>query len=116
MAFLIGPAISGILSSMGVSLHTILLITIALIALNVVLIWFRLQEPKKHTHTEEVHFVDFRFSRVVITLLVISFGFIMAFSAIQSMSGQFYADKFHFNSAQIGYTMAVVGLVSVFYQ
>lgn len=116
MAFLIGPAISGILSSMGVSLHSILLITIVLIALNVVLIWFRLQEPRKHTHTEEVHLVYFHFSRVVITLLVISFGFILAFSAIQSMSGQFYADRFQFSPAQIGYTMAVVGLVSVVYQ
>ena len=40
----------------------------------------------------------------------------MAFSAIQSMSTQFYTDRFHFSVTEIGYTMAMVGLVSIIYQ
>lgn len=32
------------------------------------------------------------------------------------MSGQFYADRFLFSSAEIGYTMALVGLVAIVYQ
>jgi predicted MFS family arabinose efflux permease len=32
------------------------------------------------------------------------------------MSGQFYTDKFHFTPEQIGYTMALVGFISVLYQ
>jgi MFS-type transporter involved in bile tolerance (Atg22 family) len=32
------------------------------------------------------------------------------------MSTQFYADRFSFSATQIGYTMAMVGLVAVLYQ
>lgn len=115
IAFLVGPAISGILSQF-VSIHIIILATFFLVFLNVLLIWFFLEEPRKHVHTEEVHLVDFHFSHTVLILLLLSFGSTMAFSAVQSMSTQFYADRFHFSATQIGYTMAMVGFISVLYQ
>lgn len=115
IAFLIGPAVSGILSEF-VSIHTIILITIAIIAINVLSIWIFLEEPRRHVNTEEIHIVDFHFSRTVITLFLLSFGATLWFSGIQSMSGQFYTDKFHFTAQQIGYTMALVGFISVLYQ
>lgn len=40
----------------------------------------------------------------------------MAFSSIQSGSSQYYADIFHFNANQIGYTLSLVGLIAVIYQ
>ncbi len=116
IAFLIGPALSWLLTTAGVSLHTILILASIVIFANVVLIWTTLTEPKKHVHSEEIHIADFRFSPTIIILLTLSFGSMLGFSAIQSMSAQFYADRFHFDAAQIGYTMAVVGLVSVLYQ
>ena len=115
IAFLIGPAVSGVLYQF-VSIHIIILVTFFLIFLNVLFIWFMLEEPRKHVHTEEVHLADFHFSHTVLLLLTLSFGSTLAFSAIQSMSTQFYADRFHFSATQIGYTMAMVGLISVLYQ
>lgn len=115
-AFLIGPAISGVLSSLGVDVHSIIMMTFVIVALNVVLIWRYLEEPRRHQDVTEVDLTDFHFSRTVVTLLILSFGATLAFSAIQSMSGQFYADRFHFSAAQIGYTMALVGAVSIIYQ
>lgn len=114
-AFLIGPAIGGILSQIT-SIHTIIMLCIVVIATNVFSIFVFLQEPKKHIHTEEVHLADFHFSHTVILLLALSFGATLGFAAIQSMSGQFYADRFHFSATQIGYTMAMVGIVSIIYQ
>lgn len=117
MAFLIGPAISGILASLGLSTHMIVILGIVIITVNVLLIWLMLEEPKKHIEMmHHEHAGKFHFSNIVITLLALSFGSALAFAAIQSMSGQFYADKFHFTPAEIGYTMAMVGLVSVLYQ
>lgn len=115
IAFLIGPALSGVLSNF-ISSRDIIMITFFVILLNVILIYIFLQEPKKHIHTEEVHIVDFHFSRMVLTLLFLSFGSTLAFAAIQAMSTQFYADRFSFSAVQIGYTMAMVGLVAVIYQ
>ncbi len=115
LAFLIGPALSGVLSQI-VSIHTILILCSVIIALNVISIWIFLQEPKKHVHTEEIHLADFHFSHTVVVLLVLSCVATLAFSAVQSMSGQFYADRFHFDITQIGYTMAMVGFIAIVYQ
>lgn len=115
LAFLIGPALSGVLSQI-VSIHTILILCSLIIALNVISIWIFLQEPKKHVHTEEIHLADFHFSHTVVILLILSCGATLAFSAVQSMSGQFYADRFHFDITQIGYTMAMVGFIAIVYQ
>ena len=108
IAFLIGPAVSGVLTTAGVSLHTILILASFVILANVILIWTTLSEPQKHIHTEDIHMRDFHFSRTIVILLFLSFGSMLGFSAIQSMSAQFYADRFHFDAARIGYTMAVV--------
>lgn len=117
LAFLIWPAISGILSSFGISVHMILLITIALITLNVILIWTILEEPKEHTIKQEnTTNIPFTLSSNLKTLLFLSLWASLAFAAIQSMSSIYYADKFHFTAAEIGYTMAMVWLVSVLYQ
>ena len=54
------------------------------IAVNFLMIIFRLGEPEKHTaemHTEHAHF---HFSKEVILLLILSFGGTLAFSSIQS--------------------------------
>lgn len=115
LAFLIGPALSGLLSQV-VSIHMILILCSLVIALNVLSIWVFLKEPVKHIHTEEIHLADFHFSRTVIVLLILSCGATLGFSAVQSMSGQFYADRFHFNITQIGYTMAMVWFIAIVYQ
>lgn len=115
MAFLIGPALGGILSQIA-SIHAILILCIIVISANVLSIFLRLQEPKKHVHLEEIHITDFRFSHTIMLILGLSFGSTLAFSAIQSMSSQFYSDRFHFSATQIGYTMAVVGMIAVIYQ
>lgn len=47
---------------------------------------------------------------------MLSFGSTLAFAAVQSMSTQFYADRFHFDATKIGLTMAMVGLISIVYQ
>ncbi len=107
IAFLIGPAFSGLLSRF-VSIHTILLVSCVIILLNVVMIWIFLEEPKRHQHVADVDLTDFRFSRVVISLFIISFGALLSFSAMQSMSPQLMADRFHFTTSEIGYTMAVI--------
>ena len=115
MAFLIGPALGGMLSQVA-SIHAIVILCIVIITLNVLSIYFKLQEPKKHVHTEEIHLVDFHFSHTILLILGLSFGSTLAFSAIQSMSSQFYSDRFHFSATEIGYTMAMVGMIAVIYQ
>ena len=80
------------------------------------MIVFRLKEPHKHADTLDIHLTEFRFSREVIVLLMLSFGTTLAFSAVQSGSTQFYADMFHFDSTKRGYTMAIVGLIAIIYQ
>lgn len=115
IAFLIGPAVSWILSNFT-SIHTIILLTLVIIAVNVLSIWLFLEEPRKHINREEVHLVDFHFSRTVVILFILSFWATLGFSGMQSMSGQFYTDKFHFTAEQIGYTMALVWFISVLYQ
>lgn len=115
MAFLIGPALWAILSQVS-SIHTIIAVCSIVIAMNVVSIFLFLTEPKKHTHTEEIHIKDFHFSKTIITLFMLSFGMTVGFAAVQSMSSQFYVDRFHFSVTQIWYTMAMVWLISIVYQ
>lgn len=115
IAFLIGPAVSGILSNF-ISARDIILITFFIILVNVVLIYLFLAEPVKHIQVDDIQLWDFHFSRMIIILLFLSFGATLAFSAIQAMSTQFYTDRFLFTTQQIGYTMAMVGFVSILYQ
>ena len=114
-AFLIGPAIGWLLSTVT-SIPSIIMLCSLVVAVNVFSIYFYLEEPKKHAETVTVHLTDFHFSHTVILLLTLSFWATLGFAAVQSMSTQFYADRFHFDATKIGLTMAMVGFISIIYQ
>ncbi len=114
-AFLIGPAIGWLLSTVT-SIPAIIILCLIVIAVNVFSIYFFLEEPKKHAETIRVQLTDFHFSHTVIVLLILSFWATLGFAAVQSMSTQFYADRFHFDATKIGLTMAMVWLISIVYQ
>ncbi len=114
-AFLIWPAIGGILAKFTTIPNIIILCSIVIL-INVLSIWIILKEPIKHTEQLDIHLIDFHFSKTVIILLILSFWSTLGFSAIQSMSSQFYHDRFGFSPSQIGYTMAMVWCISIIYQ
>jgi DHA1 family tetracycline resistance protein-like MFS transporter len=114
LAFLIGPAIGGLLSRWGIAY--VILGCIVAITLNLVLILTVLREPAKHEIEMHTDHVPFHFSRVMIILFILSFGGTLAFSSVQSGSSQFYRDIYGFTADQIGYTLSLVGLVAVIYQ
>ena len=114
LAFLIGPAIGGLLSKWGI--EYVIIGCILAIAVNFLMIIFRLGEPEKHTAEMHTEHTPFHFSKEVILLLILSFGGTLAFSSIQSWSSQYYADVFWFNADKIGYTLSLVGLIAVIYQ
>lgn len=114
LAFLVGPAIGGVLSQWGI--EYVILGCIIAIATNLVLILMVLREPAKHEIEMHTEHVPFHFSRLMIILFILSFGGTLAFSAIQSGSSQFYRDIYGFSANQIGYTLSLVGLVAIIYQ
>jgi DHA1 family tetracycline resistance protein-like MFS transporter len=114
LAFLIGPAIGGTLSRWGIE-HVILGCIVA-IALNLILILAVLREPAKHEIEMHIDHVPFHFSRPMIILFMLSFGWALGFSSIQSGSSQFYQDVFGFSAIQIGYTLSLIGLIAIIYQ
>ncbi len=114
LAFLIGPAIGGLLSKWGI--EYVIIGCILAIAVNFLMIIFRLGEPQKHITEMHTEHVPFHFSKEVILLLVLSFWGTLAFSSIQSGSSQYYADVFAFNADMIGYTLSLVGLIAIIYQ
>ena len=114
LAFLIGPAIGGLLSKWGI--QYVIIGCMLAIAVNFLMIIFRLGEPEKHTAEMHTEHVPFRFSKEVVILLILSFGGTLAFSSIQSGSSQYYADVFGFNANKIGYTLSLVWLIAVIYQ
>ena len=114
LAFLIGPAIWGLLSKWGI--EYVVIGCILAIAVNFLMIIFRLPEPEKHISEMHTDHVPFHFSKEVIILLILSFGGTLAFSSIQSGSSQYYADIFWFNADMIGYTLSLVGLIAIIYQ
>lgn len=113
-AFLVGPAIGWLLSGFGIA--TVILGCITAVAINFCMILFYLPEPMKHVSEMHTHHDEFRWTWEVVLFLFLSFGMTLAFSAINSWSSQFYHDIFHFDAAMRGYTMAVVGIVSILYQ
>lgn len=114
LAFLVGPAIGGLLSRWGI--EYVILGCIIAITTNLILILMVLREPSKHEKEMHEHHVPFHFSQLMIILFILSFGGTLAFSAIQSGSSQFYRDIYGFTANQIGYTLSLVGLVAVIYQ
>jgi MFS family permease len=113
-AFLVGPAIWGLLSKWGIE-YVILGCIIAII-INLLLILVILKEPKKHIEEMHTEHITFQFSRIMIVLFILSFGGTLAFSAIQSWSSQYYKDIFDFNADQIWYTLSLVGWIAIIYQ
>ncbi len=113
-AFLIGPAIGGLLSRWGI--EYVIFGCIMAISINLILIISILKEPIKHIQEMHTDHVPFHFSRLMIVLFILSFGGTLAFSAIQSWSSQYYKDVFGFNADQIGYTLSLVGLIAIIYQ
>ncbi|MBC7503868.1 MFS transporter [Candidatus Gracilibacteria bacterium] len=114
LAFLIGPAIGGLLSHWGI--EYVILGCIIAITTNLVLILMVIREPNKHEKEMHGHNVPFRFSQLMIILFILSFGGTLAFSSIQSGSSQFYRDIYGFSTNQIGYTLSLVGLIAIIYQ
>jgi predicted MFS family arabinose efflux permease len=114
LAFLIGPAIGWLLSKWGI--EYVIIWCILAIALNFLMIIFRLPEPEKHAIEIHRDHVPFHFSREVIVLLILSFWGTLAFSSIQSGSSQYYADIFGFDADMIGYTLSLVWLIAIIYQ
>lgn len=116
LGFLIGPALGALLSHFAGISGSILACAI-IILLNVLAIVFLLEEPKKHVEKSTTDiFEKFSFSRDVIILFILTFWATIAFSSIQSMSGQYYKDVFWFTPREIWFTMAIVGWVAVAYQ
>lgn len=113
-AFLVGPAIGGVLSKWGI--EYVIFGCIVAISINLILILSILREPAKHIQEMYTDHVPFHFSRLMIVLFILSFGGTLAFSAIQSGSSQYYKDVFEFNADQIGYTLSLVGFIAIIYQ
>lgn len=63
---------------------------------------------------EEV--ADFHYSSKILFFLGLSLLTTIGFSVIQSGSSQYTTDRFGFDADMRGYTMAVVGIVSIFFQ
>ncbi len=98
LAFLIGPAIGGLLSHWGI--EYVILGCIVAITANLILILTVLKEPIKHEVEMHADHVPFYFSRPMIILFILSFGGTLAFSAVQSGSTQYYTDVFGFSGDQ----------------
>ena len=92
------------------------MLSIILVTINLIWIYFGLPEPKKHV--KEMHEVDvpFAFTPKMIFLLLLSLCTTIGFSVIQSGSSQYTRDRFLFDVDMRGYTMAVVGITSIIYQ
>ncbi len=113
-AFLIWPAIGGLLSHWGI--EYVILGCIGAIFINLIIVLLVLKEPQKHMQEMHTEHAPFHFSKTMIILFIISFGWTLAFSSIQSGSGQYYKDVFHFSANQIWYTLSLVWLIAIIYQ
>lgn len=113
-AFLVGPAIGWLLSRWGI--EYVILWCIVAIFINLIIILLVLEEPKKHIEEMHSENIPFHFSRTIIILFILSFGWTLAFSSVQSGSWQYYKDVFNFSANQIGYTLSLVWLIAIIYQ
>lgn len=115
-AFLVGPAMGWVLAKFF-GIEWIILLAIGLITLNLIWIYFKLEEPKKHVRemTDDID-KDFSFTPKILFLLALSLFATIGFSVIQSGSTQYTADRFGFSSDMIGYSLAVVGITAILYQ
>lgn len=115
-AFLIGPAIGGILTKIA-GIEGIFTISIIIITINLLWIIFWLPEPKQHiSEMKNVDIHEWKMSKEIYLLLALGLGAGIGFSVMQSWSGQYYVDRFWFDADTRGYIMSVVGLVSIVFQ
>ena len=115
-AFLIGPAIGGVLSHVA-GIEGILMISTLVITINLLWIIFGLPEPRRHQQImDQVDIAEWSISREVKFLLVVSLFATIGFSVIQSGSAQYTTDRFGFDADMRGYVMGVVGFMSILYQ
>ncbi|GAB0174735.1 MAG: tetracycline resistance MFS efflux pump [Candidatus Altimarinota bacterium] len=116
MAFLIGPAIGGILAKY-IGIEGLLLVSTVIIIANLLWIIYGLPEPREHiSEMSDVDILEWRMTGEIYFLLALSLLATIGFSAMQGGSSQFTTDKFGFDSQMIGYSMAVVGITSIIYQ
>jgi predicted MFS family arabinose efflux permease len=87
-----------------------------IITVNLIWIFFGLPEPTKHVREMHQEVADFHYSSKILFFLGLSLFTTIGFSVIQSGSAQFTTDRFGFNADYRGYTMAVVGIVSILFQ
>ena len=113
IAFLVGPAIGGILAPFG--LHIVALAGVVAASLNLILIYFLLPEPVR-VKSPETEAVKIEFSPRFILLLSLTFLSAVGFAPIQSLSGQYLTDTFAFSATMISYVLIIVGISAILYQ
>jgi MFS transporter, DHA1 family, tetracycline resistance protein len=116
MAFLIGPALWGILAK-TIGIEGLLLVSTAIIVANLFWIIYGLPEPKEHvSEMKTVDTTEWKMTNEIYFLLALSLFATIGFTAIQWGSSQYTTDRFDFDTAMIGYSMGVVGITSIIYQ
>ena len=113
IAFLVGPAIGGILAPFGTS--AVAIAGAAASLLNFLLIYFILPEPVRiKSDTSETQKIQFTPGFLI--LLALTFLASMGFAPIQSLSGQYLTDTFAFTATDISHVLIVVGISAILYQ
>ena len=114
-AFLVGPALGGVLAKFF-GIEGILILSTILITINLFWIFFWLPEPARHVHEMQETPKDFHYTSKILFFLGLSLFTTIGFSVIQSGSAQYTTDRFGFDADMRGYTMAVIGIVSILFQ
>jgi multidrug resistance protein len=122
LGFVIGPAIGGVLSH-HVSIAAPFYFAACLAIINVVLVWLRLPETlnaesreraKKRASISEV-FGGAR-TGLIGAILVAQLASVTGFSVMTALFALYCEKRFQYNPAQVGYLLAYVGLLGVFFQ
>lgn len=111
IGFLLGPALGGVLSHYGY--HVPILTAAALSALNTVYASFRLQEPKRHHHPEEVIKTSVLSHRPILHMCVLYFFFSIALNQLEAVFAFFMMDRFSFDAMHVAYILAMMALIMV---
>jgi MFS transporter, DHA1 family, tetracycline resistance protein len=123
--FLIGPALGGALSLLSV--HAVAIAGVIVTLINAIAIYTILPESHKLSHAEKKgmdspakealpEVTMFGIPRPLALLFAITFMATLAFSPIQTLSGQYYTDLFHFSPIDISLVLVAVGISAIFYQ
>jgi MFS transporter, DHA1 family, tetracycline resistance protein len=123
--FLIGPALGGALSL--ISVYAVAIAGIIVTLINAIAIYTILPESHKLSLAEEKALdaeivatpsvtTILGIPRPLILLFAITFIATLAFSPIQTLSGQYYTDLFRFTPIDISLVLVVVGISAILYQ